>query len=226
MKSQVKFSLAILALLASAVASATTPLVDSHDTNQTAFNTNTNANTNLNTNTNLQGQAQGQQQGQLQGQVAVGIGGQGGKGGEGGLAFGGTATSGSSSLAIGGASQANGSVASNNVNEVGSSSRTGDSNSATSVNVQTYTPKQAPSVGSAVAPVQVRNCRIGIGAGGSNINGSFTAAIPLGNDQTCLSGAMLEAMQIAGTFTPEEKTTVACLIEGMDKLPTCKNQGK
>lgn len=81
--------------------------------------------------------------------------------------------------------------------------------------------RSAPSVG-AVAPVQVRNCRVGIGFGGSNANGAFTAAIPLGNDATCLAGAALEAMQVAGGFTTAERQAVACTIEGMADMPTCK----
>lgn len=81
--------------------------------------------------------------------------------------------------------------------------------------------RSAPSV-TAVAPVYVRNCRIGIGAGGSNANGSFTAAIPLGNDATCLAGAALEAMQIAGGFSLRSKQSVACTIEGMEVLEECK----
>lgn len=82
--------------------------------------------------------------------------------------------------------------------------------------------RSAPSLGGANAPVQVRNCRIGIGFGGSNANGAFTAALPLGNDATCLAGAALEAMEIAGGFSQRSKQTVACTIEGMGELDECK----
>lgn len=82
--------------------------------------------------------------------------------------------------------------------------------------------RSAPGLGGAIAPVQVRNCRVGIGFGGSNANGAFTAAVPLGNDQTCLVGAMLEAMETAGGFSMKSKQTVACTIEGMDVLDECK----
>ena len=88
-------------------------------------------------------------------------------------------------------------------------------------NIDARTERSAPAV-SAVAPVQVRNCRLGLGAGGSNSSGGLTAAIIIGNDQTCLAGAKLEAMQVSGGFSTKSKQKVACTIEGMDELPECK----
>lgn len=167
----------------------------------------------------LQGQQQGQGQGQSQNSSnnnrnsndnansnrnansSYSQGGAGGSGGNGGN---------SSAAANGGYSNS------------GSTSSAGSAAGVASVISVNGAERSAPSV-NVSAPVQVRNCRIGIGAGGSGTAGSFSAALPLGNDQTCLSGAMLEAMTVSGGFTMQEKQTVACMIEGMASLPTCKN---
>ena len=152
------------------------------------------SNLNSNSNTNILGQQQGQMQGQQQG----------------------IANSGNSSATGGNAS----SVATGGAGGNASAQGNGSGN-ATSVYVQ-GSQRSAPSLGGANAPVQVRNCRIGIGFGGSNANGAFTAALPLGNDATCLAGAALEAMEIAGGFSQRSKQTVACTIEGMGELDECK----
>lgn len=143
-----------------------------------------------------QQQQQAQQQGQAQGQQQS------------------VRDSGNSS-ATGGSSSATGGSATG-----GSSAAAATGNGSGNSTTLNYE-RSAPST-SATAPVYVRNCRIGIGAGGSNANGSFTAAIPLGNDATCLAGAALEAMQIAGGFSIKSKQTVACTIEGMEVLDECK----
>lgn len=143
--------------------------------------------------------------------VGVGLGGNASATGIGGA--GGTAS------AAGGAADANAS-AQGGTASVGAVGGTSYGNS-TSVVVR-GAERSAPSIGAAVAPVQVRNCRIGIGFGGTNTSGAFTAAIPLGNDATCLAGAKLEAMTTAGGFSQESMQRVACEIEGMDKLAECK----
>lgn len=152
---------------------------------------------NANTNTNILGQQQGQMQGQQQGQSQTSR----NDNSNDSSATGGNATGG----AGGNATAAGGNGSGN----------------ATTVVVK-GAERSAPSLGGAQAPVQVRNCRIGIGFGGSNANGAFTAALPLGNDATCLAGAALEAMEIAGGFSQRSKQTVACTIEGMAELDECK----
>lgn len=86
--------------------------------------------------------------------------------------------------------------------------------------------RSAPGV-SVSAPVQVRNCRLGIGGGGSNTSGSMSAAIIIGNDQTCLSGAATEGMEITnarfpGTFGRDDYLSVQCKVEGMAETKACK----
>jgi hypothetical protein len=143
-------------------------------------------------------QQQGQVQGQQQGQTATG----GSSDATGGNATGGNATGGA-----GGSATGNG------------------SGNATSVSVKSE--RSAPGV-SASAPVQVRNCRLGIGGGGSNTSGSMTAAIIIGNDQTCLSAAATEAMEVAnarypGTYSRTDYLTMQCKVEGMSDTDACKN---
>lgn len=151
---------------------------------------------------------------------AGGAGGAGGQGGTGvGVGIAGAAASATSTSAAGAAVIGSG----NSLATGGNASAAGGNGAgnATSVIVK-GAERSAPGLGGAVAPVQVRNCRVGIGFGGSNANGAFTAAVPLGNDQTCLVGAMLEAMETAGGFSMKSKQTVACTIEGMDVLDECK----
>lgn len=173
-----------------------------------------------------------------------GAGGNGGAGGTGvgvGIGIAGAAASATSTSAAGAAVIGSGNSSNTNVlgqqqgqmqgiSGSGNSSATGGNASAAGGNGAGNTTsvivkgaeRSAPGLGGAVAPVQVRNCRVGIGFGGSNANGAFTAAVPLGNDQTCLVGAMLEAMETAGGFSMKSKQTVACTIEGMDVLDECK----
>jgi hypothetical protein len=92
----------------------------------------------------------------------------------------------------------------------------------------------APSL--AIAPVQVRNCRIGIGGSGATRDGSAAFAIPLGNDQLCLSGGLMDMMQQVNLmsaqmgqnppFRREDFMKIACKIEGMAETEGCKAAGE
>lgn len=72
------------------------------------------------------------------------------------------------------------------------------------------------------------SCRIFMGLGGSGRDGSLSGGIPIGNDQTCLSGANIEFMDKvnkvkAGTFTDVDYLREACKVEGMSEATACKN---
>jgi hypothetical protein len=71
------------------------------------------------------------------------------------------------------------------------------------------------------------SCRIFVGLGGASVNGSLSGGLPIGNDQTCLSGAQIEFMNnvnkvAPGTFGGADYLIAACAVEGMDKMAACK----
>ena len=71
------------------------------------------------------------------------------------------------------------------------------------------------------------SCRLFVGLGGSGRDGSLSGGIPIGNDQTCLSGAAIEAMDKAnkvqaGTFLVSDYLLAICKMEGMDSMSACK----
>lgn len=93
----------------------------------------------------------------------------------------------------------------------------------TSVDVGgTVVERSAPSIFAGNVPNVVTSCRLYLFGGGSNVTGAVSGTIPLGNDQTCLSGKKLVFMEIAGGFSQEEKQQVACKVEGMEELATCQ----
>lgn len=80
-----------------------------------------------------------------------------------------------------------------------------------------------PPVMAGVLPSVPTSCRLYLFGGGSTRDGAASGTLPIGNDQTCLSGAKLNFMQRVGGFTQAEMQAVACEVEGMEKLDTCKN---
>lgn len=152
----------------------------------------------------IQGQIQGQQQGQIAAggdAKATANGGAGGK-----------------ANATGGAANASG----------GSSNAVGGSSGGNSINVQGSTYEQAASTAYAPDGKAPRtSCRLFIGFGGTNVSGSLSGGIPIGSDQTCLSGAQIEFFDKvnkvqAGTFGPADYLRAACKVEGMDQMDGCK----
>ncbi len=131
--------------------------------------------------------------------VGIGHGGSGGSGGQGG--------SGGNASAVGGVA-AGGNSSAQAVNG--------------GVNVNSLYERAAPSVGLSSVPQPITSCRLSIGGGGSNSSGAIVGGIPIGNDQTCLVGAALSAMSLAGGFTRQDAQRIACKIEGMSELATCK----
>ena len=66
------------------------------------------------------------------------------------------------------------------------------------------------------------SCRLYLFGGGSTRDGAGSGTFPIGNDQTCLSIAKINLMERIGGFTQAEKQVVACKVEGMGELQTCK----
>lgn len=157
-----------------------------------------------------------QGQGQQQGQIATGGDSKatayGGKGGEA------NAAGGAGGSATGGVSNAAG----------GTSSAIGGSSGGNSINVQGSTYEQAASTAYAPDGKAPRtSCRLFVGLGGTSQNGSLSGGIPIGNDQTCMSGAQIEAMDKAnkvqaGTFLIGDYLLAICKMEGMDQTQGCK----
>ena len=69
------------------------------------------------------------------------------------------------------------------------------------------------------------SCRLYLFGGVTSKDGAGSGTLPIGNDQTCLSIAGLNLMERAGGFTQTEKQMVACKVEGMAELETCKKLG-
>jgi hypothetical protein len=88
------------------------------------------------------------------------------------------------------------------------------------------TESNTPPVVAGVLPSVPTTCRLYLFGGGSTRDGAGSGTFPIGNDQTCLSIAMLNLMERAGGFTQAEKQTVVCKVEGMAALPTCKAVAK
>lgn len=162
------------------------------------------SNTNLNSANAAQGQGQAQQ------------------------ATGGAATS--TSNATGGSSFAAGGNGSGNATNAELSTSTGLT-STTSVTTNYAAPViPKPSSANAYAPegsAPRTSCRIFVGIGGTGRDGSLSGGIPVGNDQTCLSGAQVEFMNnvnrvAPGTFTGADYLLAACKVEGMDQMAACK----
>lgn len=85
------------------------------------------------------------------------------------------------------------------------------------------TESNTPPVVAGVLPSVPTSCRLYLFGGGSTRDGAGSGTFPIGNDQTCLSIAMLNLMERAGGFTQAEKQVVVCKVEGMAALPTCKS---
>lgn len=76
-------------------------------------------------------------------------------------------------------------------------------------------------------PTVARSCRLYVGLGGASTSGSGSGGIPIGNDQTCLSGASIDYMVAVnraapGTFKGGDFLAVACKVEGMADTAACK----
>lgn len=104
----------------------------------------------------------------------------------------------------------------------------GSNNSTVAVSGDTFTYEEAASsVFAAPIPTVATSCRLYLFAGGTNVSGAVSGTLPLGNDQTCLSGNnmnnMMRINKIApGTFSNDDIVGQACKVEGMDKTKTCK----
>lgn len=173
-----------------------------------------------------------------------GTGGEGGKGGTGGNASnfntnGATAigsntstntnnvTQGQTAVGQGGAGGAGTGVASG-LGVAGASATAVGSGNNTQVNFT----QPKPSSANAYAPdssAPRTSCRIFVGLGGTGRDGSLSGGIPIGNDQTCLTGAQIEAMDKAnkvqpGTFLVADYLLAICKMEGMGATAGCKQK--
>lgn len=110
------------------------------------------------------------------------------------------------------------------VGNVGASVGAGaGSGSATLVN--NYRPAAATAYAPAGSAPRT-SCRLYIGLGGGNVNGSGSGGIPIGNDQTCLTGTGIDTMdqinaKFGETFGRDDYLTVACKVEGMSATKVC-----
>lgn len=84
--------------------------------------------------------------------------------------------------------------------------------------VESNTPPVVPGA----LPSVPTSCRTYLFGGVSTRDGAGSGTFPIGNDQTCLSIAGLNLMERIGGFTQAEKQIIACKVEGMSELPTCK----
>lgn len=84
--------------------------------------------------------------------------------------------------------------------------------------VESNTPPVVPGA----LPSVPTSCRTYLFGGVSTRDGAGSGTFPIGNDQTCLSIAGLNLMERIGGFTQAEKQAIACKVEGMSELPTCK----
>lgn len=71
------------------------------------------------------------------------------------------------------------------------------------------------------------SCRLFVGLGGTSTGGSLSGGIPVGNDQTCLSGAQFEFMDRINALAPKtfesaDYLRAACKVEGMAETDGCK----
>lgn len=136
------------------------------------------------------------------------------------LAFGGTAT------AVGGA----GGLGGTGGTALGGNSTGGSINAPISVGGNTI----EAAASSAYAPPAHgprRSCRLFVGFGGSGTEASLSGGIPIGNDQTCVSGAQFEFMNdvnklAPGTFTRDDYLKAACKVEGMAETRACETLRK
>ena len=162
--------------------------------------------------------------GAVAGAIGVGVG-MGGAGGAGGVSSSNSAAQGG---AGGNATAAGGSGGSATGGSAAGGNGTGGAASAVgSVTFEGATYKEAASTAYAPDGKAPRtSCRLFVGFGGSSVNGSLSGGIPIGNDQTCMSGAMIEAMDKANkvqpnTFGIDDYLLAICAIEGMDKTKRC-----
>lgn len=94
-----------------------------------------------------------------------------------------------------------------------------------SANIQV---RQAAATAYAPTPSGPRaSCRLFAGVGGTTTSGALSGGLPIGNDQTCVSGAMVEFMDTvnrvkAGTFEIDDYLEAACMVESMAKTKGCK----
>lgn len=123
-------------------------------------------------------------------------------------------------------SNAAASVASLNSND----SKAASKGNTTSVSIggDTYE-RSAPAVFAGNIPSVARSCRLYMFGGGSNVTGAVSGSIPLGNDQTCLSGAKVDYMTAAnrlfpGAFSQASFVQTICEVEGMDAVAECQQK--
>lgn len=153
-----------------------------------------------------------------------GKGGSGGSGGSGGVGMGGSATGGNAS-AVGGTGGAGGAAAAG-----AGGTGLGGAGGVGTVAVNAVGSTYEAAASTAYAPdgkAPRTSCRLFIGLGGSQTNGSLSGGIPIANDQTCISGAQIEAMDKAnkvypGSFLIGDYLKAICKIEGMDATEGCK----
>lgn len=131
-----------------------------------------------------------------------GSGGQGGAGGLGGSGFGGT----------GGTANASGNGSGNQTQ--------------IAVGGSVYEAASAPAYAPAGSAPRT-SCRLFVGLGGTSTGGSLSGGIPVGNDQTCLSGAQFEFMDRINALAPKtfesaDYLRAACKVEGMGETDGCK----
>lgn len=160
--------------------------------------------------------------------VGIGQGGNGGNasayGGEGGYA---------NSVANGGSSYAQGGNGTGGYANGGQASATGNgAGNTTTLNVA------APSMPANTAyapevPTVAKSCRLFIGGGVTNRDGSGSGLVPIGNDQTCLSVTSVQLMievnsaarkhGQAAPFNTKDILSAACKIEGMkETIAACQ----
>lgn len=161
--------------------------------------------------------------------VGVGLGGEGGKASSASSLVG-SGNSAQTQSATGGTSSAVGGTAFGGAAGSGSAVVGGVSGNSTHVAVDASTVMPKPASANAYAPegsAPRTSCRIFMGLGGTGRDGSLSGGIPIGNDQTCISGAQVEFMNnvnrvAPGTFTGPDYLMAACKVEGMDQMSACK----
>lgn len=137
---------------------------------------------------------------------------------------GGDATAGAAAVAAAGALSLSGATATGGDAKANSQASSGGNTQGVVVEGD-RTESNTPPVVAGNIPSVPTSCRLYLFGGAATRDGAGSGTMPIGNDQTCLSIAKLNLMERTGGFTQSEKQAVACKVEGMAELETCKKLG-